>query len=75
MTPLRLEILRKQRGLNQTEFSYLIGCCQSRYSDYIRGKRRPSGPRLIRMAAVLNFDGPPETLLEPIPESAPLGAR
>jgi transcriptional regulator with XRE-family HTH domain len=69
MALLRLEVLRKERGLHQATFAYLLGCAQGRYSEYARAKRRPSPGRLARMASVLGWQGPPEALLESVSDN------
>jgi transcriptional regulator with XRE-family HTH domain len=68
---LRLEVLRKQRGLSVASLAFLAGCPTTRMVDYSKGRRRPSHGRLARMAFVLGYgDGPASDLLQPVDEEA-----
>lgn len=67
MVRTRAAILRRGKNLTQIALAKLAVVSQSEISHLENGARRPSRPRLIRIAAVLGFDGPPEGLFEQVP--------
>jgi transcriptional regulator with XRE-family HTH domain len=50
----RLKILRKSKGLNQTEFAKLVNLTQAAISQFEEGKRIPSSTALEKIAVGLN---------------------
>lgn len=51
---MRLEELRKKRGMTQHELATLTGVQQNTISQWESGKRNPSIPRLIRLAKIFD---------------------
>ena len=63
----RLQLLREAHGKSKVQLSYdsrvpapVIGWCES-------GRFRAYPVQLERLAEALGYDGPPESLLDPVP--------
>ena len=61
MSPLRTA--RKAKGLSRRRLSELTGIHDRQLSDYERGRYRPTGERLEKLAQVLNVE--PRTIGDP----------
>lgn len=51
---MRLEEIRKKRGVTQHELANLMGVRQNTISQWESGKRNPSIPRLVRLAKIFD---------------------
>ena len=48
----RLEFLRESKGLSQQSFAQMLGCLQSTYSNWVRGKDRIPPHYAARVAQI-----------------------
>ena len=51
---LKLEEVRKQRGINQTELARRVGCSQAAICKFESGDMNPSLETLVKLSKALN---------------------